>query len=1145
MLNIYCGRESRDREAFLFDRIGRRLQAIRNEESAAKRIVLLVPAQYTLKAEEAAFFHLKEEGFFDLQVMSGNRLRHQILHETGKPDRVTVNTLGRTLLLRSVVLQSRSSLEAFQKAADSPDFLSMAGAMIAQLKQSALAPEDLESILQRTESQGILHRKLSDMHRIYRDYQAALEGKWIDSEDLLPAVSRKVSRSEFVRSSEIWFHDFYSFTVRETEFMAELMLQAPELSVVLTGCEPGDPDEALFAPTFKAASALQGKARDLGIPCRQESIPVDYERHGRPERLRSIEKLLYAIPARPAPASGQDPSLTLLRAGNPYTESQTIAAEILKLCKEDGYKPEEIAVLTNDIAGRGTILRRMFELYGIPCFLDEKRTVLHSPLIRTLSSLLNAASDGRLAGDVLGFLKTGLVKLFEDREADRFADIEEFENYVLQYHIRGERFSKPFVYGVSAFGADGLRRLEDTRARLDGLLTPFLRSLEAAATIREKSALLFRFLSENLHMEGVLESHALRLDEMGMSDAAQETRQMWNLLTDLLDQVVELTGDRETDTAGYRDVLTASFADLKVGLLPQAAHSVLIGTVGRSRLSGIKALFVAGVNDGILPSNGQSEGILTDRELQLLDEMGCSLSKNQGTLRQEEDLVIYQAFTRPSEKLFISYATADTEGGEIRPSPLVAQLRAIFPDLPLQPDAAHPDCEADLYRAPAPAALHLTSALQRYLSGEDKELSPAAQKVYNFFLAHAPATAAAIRHGLFFSSATEPLSEASVKALYQYDAVEDLFAFSPTRLEKFAQCPFMHYIAYGLRPRPRERFEITGREIGDVYHECLMRLTRDLLQETENLGLSVTDPGSPWMSITREECDARVTAILGDIRQEIFEGLLKAGKAQEYQTERMALVARTFLWQVITQVRKGRITRIFPEAGFGRSRAIPPLKLSLGKETVLIEGKIDRIDLMQTEESGTYIKVIDYKSGQADFSRELILRGLHLQLMVYLESALRLEQDAEPAGIFYCYIEDPQIPVSPEDLAAGNLSLEILRSLEARYRMEGLFIGDPPIVETMDATLSEGDKSTVIPVTKKKSGYDSSRAVSREDFEAFREDFRKELQNVCRRLTEGITDIRPQKLGKDRTACTYCEYRSICLYDRDFIQPPTGGNSQQ
>jgi ATP-dependent helicase/nuclease subunit B len=1124
MLNLYCGRESHDLEAFLFGKIRQQLDAIRENNSRAERVVLVVPAQYTLKAEEAAFFHLKEKGFFDLQIMSGHRLMHHIFHETGQPGRVPVNSLGRTLLLRSVLREAGPELGTFAKVAGSPDFLSMVSDLIASFKQNDLQPADVDEILRAVGPDRILHGKLADMHRIYAAYESTLAGKWIDTEDLVPEAAQRVGESSFIATSDIWYHDFYSFTRRETGFLGELMQAAPSLSVVLAGADSSDPDRELFEPASRTVDALSREAGQRSVSHAISPIPDSCIRADRPAALAHIERQLFALPGIPFKGEETQDALSLMRAGDPYAECLAIASDIIGLCASHGYRPEDIAVLTNDTA-RANILHRTFAEHAIPSFLDEKRTVLHHPLIRTVVSLLNLTADGRLAGDVLGFLKAGIASGFDDGEED-------FENYVLQYHIRGDRFSKPFVYGSRAFGEDGMQKLEHTRQRLDDLLSPFAQDMENAATIRDKSDVLVQFLAGPLQAGQALEQQAVRLEEIGMTEASQEARQIWDLLSDLLDQVVELLGDREATIAEYRDILIDSFSDLKVGLLPQARESVLIGTVGRTRLPNVKALFLVGVNDGILPADRQSEGILTDRELAQLELLGYVTAKDAESDRQEEQLLIYQAFTKPSHKLYVSYADADTGGGQTRPSQLIARLEALFPDLKIRPDLLHPDGETERYRAHIPAALHLTASLQSYLAGEDDHLSGATRRVYDLLLEHAPDTAKAIREGLFFSNATDLLTDDSVQMLYPFDARNDQFSFSPTRLETFAGCPFKHFVTYGLAPKQRQPFDLTGREIGDVYHECLMRITVDLQKETEALGLSVTHPDSPWMTIAKPECEKRVRQVLDDIRTELFEGLLDAGKEQAYRADRLSAVAGAFVWHVIGHIRKGRIEHILTEVGFGQGRIIPPLMIPLGDRRVLIEGKIDRVDLLPADspETSTPVKIIDYKSGQADFNRDLIARGLHLQLMVYLESSLGVVERAEPAGMFYCYIEDPRIRVRPEQFAEDELADDIVRSLEERYRMEGLFVDDPGVVESIDGSLQEGERSTVIPVRKKDDAYTSTRAVSREDFEAFRREFRHTLTGICERLTHGATDIDPQKFGRDRTACTYCEYGSICLY---------------
>ena len=67
------------------------------------------------------------------------------------------------------------------------------------------------------------------------------------------------------------------------------------------------------------------------------------------------------------------------------------------------------------------------------------------------------------------------------------------------------------------------------------------------------------------------------------------------------------------------------------------------------------------------------------------------------------------------------------------------------------------------------------------------------------------------------------------------------------------------------------------------------------------------------------------------------------------------------------------------------------------------------------DQNKVYVKVIDYKTGNTSFDLVYLYHGLQLQLMIYLDGALRVEQkkypDKEiiPAGVFYYNIKDPMI----------------------------------------------------------------------------------------------------------------------------------------
>lgn len=76
----------------------------------------------------------------------------------------------------------------------------------------------------------------------------------------------------------------------------------------------------------------------------------------------------------------------------------------------------------------------------------------------------------------------------------------------------------------------------------------------------------------------------------------------------------------------------------------------------------------------------------------------------------------------------------------------------------------------------------------------------------------------------------------------------------------------------------------------------------------------------------------------------------------------------------------------------------------------------DRVDIMEEpEKNRVYVKVIDYKTGNTSFDMLALYHGLQLQLMIYLDGALKVEQrkyperEIVPAGIFYYNVKDPMI----------------------------------------------------------------------------------------------------------------------------------------
>lgn len=218
---------------------------------------------------------------------------------------------------------------------------------------------------------------------------------------------------------------------------------------------------------------------------------------------------------------------------------------------------------------------------------------------------------------------------------------------------------------------------------------------------------------------------------------------------------------------------------------------------------------------------------------------------------------------------------------------------------------------------------------------------------------------------------------------------------------------------------------------------------------------------------------------------------------------------------MITHVRKGNIVSMKFEEEFGRGRTIAPITIQVGEETVLIEGKIDRLDLLP----GQKVKIIDYKSGSDSFNETEATTGWKLQLMVYLRAAM--EEKRQPAGAFYFHIQEPSVDagsISGErDSKAFQDKLE--DEIRKTFMMDGAMVNDPEVIAAIT-----GDDKRIVPLRSGKNLYTPV------EFAGFQQRVNDKIDRMCRELIEGNISISPLKI-KENTACKYCDYKGICMFD--------------
>lgn len=1168
MLHIYYGRENLDKDKFLFDKIAGDLCRAGEPCRDFRKILLLVPDQYTLQAERNAFAYLGVEGLMDLEVMSQSRLGFKVLAETGGSSRTPVDKYGRHMLLAKILTEENEKLEAFRGMNRKPSFIEMANNLISEMKQFNTTPSDLLQILKETESTSILCRKLKDIHTIYKKYEDLIEGKYLDTEDYLNLFISKIGKSHLIRDAVVWISGFDYFTPKTLTIIEQLMVFAKEVNIVLTAdCPPGPggcalPPESRDSDLFDLTRGIMGKLRTIagknGI--RYEEVPVGdryripvgdtpgggrkeataqpepkAEAVARPEpkaeALAHLEQELYAQPYRQAAAGD---TVALCQAANFYAEAETAAAKIVNLVREEGLRYRDILVICNDTEARANVIRRVFADYGINAFFDKKRDILHHPSVEFISALIDVIVKGWLYEDIFRMLKTNLTPV-------SFEDCEDLENYAVKYRIKGSRWKSDFTYGAKAEGEETLQRINVIRKQVCDYISVFEAGFKQKKTVREKTEALYGFLTETAQLPEKIRSLMDYLIGENQFEYAEEASQIWSVIISIFDQLIELIGGEEIPAEEYAAILKAGFEAVEIGLLPPTVDQIMVGTMQRTRAGNIKALIILGANDGLLPTTGLSESLLNEDEKSTLYKKGIEICRIDDLRVKEEKLAIYKNLSKPSRYLWMGYSASDPEGKESKPSVLFEKIRRIFTDVKVTKDIINEGDPILLIETPGSTLRHMTNAFRGALDGAP--LKEEWQAVYRWYDRNAKQMLRPVKEGLLFSNRQEKIRKDLARKLYKGEIPAEL-SLSPSRLERFSRCPFSHFINYGLHPDEHRIFEIAGREIGDVYHQCFMKLSEKLSVP----GMDITDPRSPWMNVTEDRCRELIESFIDEAALEYREGVLSQGEEERYRSQRMKKVCGDAAWALVEHVQTGRIRNIFFESEFGRAvgRQFPPIEVKLGEETLFIEGKIDRVDILAGKDgdASRYVKIIDYKSGKERFDTEEAKAGWRLQLMLYLRAALgahpagssgeiNRDNPFKPAGVFYFEIAEPQIDVT--EVPKEDYPERVKAERKKRFKLDGVVLDDHSVIESIAGEFYGW--SDILPVRKTKEGLyagaTEKKLLKEEDFSELLDAVDRKVKELCAELAEGSIDIRPKKV-KDETACRFCLYKSICCFDLSF-----------
>ena len=313
-------------------------------------------------------------------------------------------------------------------------------------------------------------------------------------------------------------------------------------------------------------------------------------------------------------------------------------------------------------------------------------------------------------------------------------------------------------------------------------------------------------------------------------------------------------------------------------------------------------------------------------------------------------------------------------------------------------------------------------------------------------------------------------------------------------------------------------------DLGTLLHNSLDLFARKLREQ-----------GLLWTQLEDGERDRLAEACVDQVVAQAGESVLLSSARNAYTVKRAKRMVKRTVWALQFQLRQGRFLPALTEWAFGPWDNISSLDLRISPEEILhLTGRIDRIDLCR-EDGKVYVKVIDYKSGNTQLDPVKMYYGLQLQLALYLNAAVELEQrrfpkeKIVPAGIFYYNIKDPML--NREDVKdPEHADREILKKL----KMDGLAGGEPEILERLDKDLAlrKSVESLAVPVkyTAKGTLAGNSKVADQEQFSTIMNYVNYKAREIGQEILGGNVEVNPFAYQKE-SACDYCPYRNVCGFD--------------
>ena len=1065
-------------------------EELRQRARSRQRSILIVPEQFTSSTEGALYHALGDELSAYVESYSFTSLAETLLRRYGGAAVPTLSEAGRAVLVRRAMDEMMDKVVYYSRQRRSAAFCQKAAETINELKSAGIRPETLADY---ANAPGADKDKLGELALIFGTYETLLAQTAMDPGDRVELAAKSLDQA-FFAGRTVYIDEFDTFNHSKRAMLAA-MLPVADVTVSLC-CDqaPDQADDGVFSGARRVANTLKSMAASAGVPCKEIRLTQDM-RHKDAPVLAELGLLLadptYTPEAEVNPAA---PAITYYKADSRQAEAKAGAAAV-KARARAGVPYNKMAVICRTVDQYLLQIRYEFRLQNIPLFCDEPTTPENTAPARAIHAALDLLRGGLTTTALLRLLKTGLVDLDRDSQCA-------LENYAYTWPLHAQDWREPFTRNPEGYtdrmseqSQQDLQRAEDARSFLVPRVQKFMDRARNADTAT-LTAQIYYFL-QSLGAEEALQKLTDGLRACGDLPNADEALREWNVITELLDQMVHLLPAGEPITpADYDDLFTLLLRTTDMGHIPQSMDSVIFTTAGRMRLPETEAVFVMGLAEGEFPQTPGDTGLLSHADRDTMIALGAELPDCFENRVIREQVCFYKALTAPAKGLWLSWPKGQGQTLCAALEPIVDVLRPGAPELDLTDLAATAADGLDVLGGGWPLTETERASLTEAL--------------------HAPGGAEP--EGL---ALLRRMAGRSPRQVSDLEALETLLGrrlrISPSQLEKYYTCRYGYFLQYVLGLRPRKRAELSADQSGTLMHWVLqMALDPHPGPDNPCAGLQ------PFLDLD----DEAMAALAGLLVDEYAKRYLPEDTARfAYLLSRLKKSMTGLLCYLRDEQRQSSFKPVACELKIGPGEDAvrgQTYRLSDGR-TVQLIGTVDRADEWIEDDGTRWVRVVDYKTGTKKLNLREVYCGLDCQMLLYLFSLTRDKSGrftgAEPAGVLYL-LADPA-PKTPNRQQAQQ---------DVQYELDGLVRDEQKVFDAMDAD----ETGRYLPFGYRNGVPSPSQKDKRADIAKLNR-IQLHLDDLVTQMGQQLYDgqiaAEPLVAGAGRNPCIWCDYSFICCHE--------------